>query len=161
MIERKYIAIMLLLLLLGHVTSLVCGPGYWWYERDGIERCRPCAAGCSCAGGLSPCLGCSGGFYSSIQGSPACFPCPLGEISDQIFNTGCDPSNTRTPCQNEHGPLGVTSCRPAGTNSTQLSQVDQPAPVDQPTPIGQSAPMVLVRPDNVAIEKGPNICAVM
>ncbi len=170
--KGSVIAMLLLLLLLSYVSSqpLVCAPGYWWYERNGMQHCRPCVAGCACAGGLSPCLGCSGDSYSPTRASPACLPCPIGEVSNHIFNTGCDPFNPRTPCQNEKGLLGHTSCYSAvGANSTmppQPTAVALPATavVLPATASGQSntGRPGMTRPDNVADDmKGPNICIVM
>jgi len=115
--------LLLALLLAGGPTSVLsttCAPGYWWYERNGLQHCKECLPGCACAGGMSPCLGCSGGFYSPTKGQAACIPCPEGEVSDYIFNSGCDAFSTRLPCQNDFGPLGQTRCRstppPQGVN---------------------------------------------
>jgi hypothetical protein len=89
-----------------------CHPGSYMWVRDGIERCRVCAAGCACPGGLAKCFGCSAGQYSPTPGAPGCSDCnPSNETSDTILNSGCDPDNYETPCANRHGPLGQIACR--------------------------------------------------
>jgi hypothetical protein len=90
-----------------------CDPGYYcWIYWNGLEHCRLCPAGCACPGGLQPCIGCSGGWFSPAAGESACSVCPAGTTSDIIFNGECNPFDDVTPCENFKGPLGLTSCRP-------------------------------------------------
>lgn len=109
---RALTLLVLALLAAAPAAALTCGPGFFLWIRDGIERCQLCAPGCACPGGLQPCRGCSGGAFSAAAGAAACLPCPPGTTSDAIFNDGCEPENYQTPCANRNGPLGQITCRP-------------------------------------------------
>ena len=104
---------LVLALLLARAAALTCNPGFYFWERDGLQHCRLCPPGCACPGGVVPCFGCSGGVFSPGPGAVICTPCPPGTTSDWIFNAGCDPFNFQQPCANGKGPLGQSACRPA------------------------------------------------
>ncbi len=93
-------------------AALTCDPGYYLWEREGLEHCRQCPPGCACPGGLGVCVGCSGGFFTDAAGAAACVACAPGTTTDPYFNSGCDPMNYETPCANFYGPLGHVACRP-------------------------------------------------
>ena len=92
--------------------AIECGPGYFFWMRDGIARCRFCPPGCACPGGVASCVGCSGGTFSAVGGASVCSVCPDGTTSDLVFNVGCDPENYDAVCSNAAGILGYRTCRP-------------------------------------------------
>ncbi len=105
-----FIALVLCFAALG--VCVTCPAGTYFWEQNGLQHCQKCFPGCACPGNFTTCIGCSGGFYAPGSGASACTPCPAGTTSDWIFNVGCEPYNVQTPCANNYGPLGWTTCHP-------------------------------------------------
>ena len=105
------IAVLLILTAFRTVLSgVVCPAGTFYWVINGMEHCQMCQPGCACPGNYSQCLGCSGGSFSASPSATTCTPCPVGTTTDLLLNTGCDPGNVNTPCENSKGPLGYTAC---------------------------------------------------
>jgi hypothetical protein len=96
-------------------VATVCGcrPGTFFWEAQGLQHCRVCAAGCACPGLTATCTGCTGGFFSAAGGAAGCTMCAPGTTTDYVLNAGCDPNNDLFQCSNDAGILGHTACRPS------------------------------------------------
>ncbi len=99
--------------------EITCAAGQ--YLPAGVEDCKPCAAGNSCAGGTftfsatadqglkacaagtfsaagaKTCTECQTGSYTNVAGATACVPCQDGKTTSWTGRTSCDAS-----CDMEH-----------------------------------------------------------